>query len=112
MINIIFIAIIVLAAAAVIAIAEIVDGRSSRRQRRIMEEGIKAVGTVTSVTHRGIIDARSAYAWKVTVAYEHEGESFSLEQGSTRKPALREGDHVCVYVCRIDPWKSCFAGTA
>ena len=97
----------IIGVAAVIAIAELVDARNNKRQRRIMREGVKTTGTVTLIEHRSAF-VKSNYRWEVSVNFEYEGNTYALWQGSIAKPVLRTGDHVTVYVNRKAPWKSFF----
>lgn len=103
---IVYAAVPVLIAAGVIAIAEAYDRKSSDRQRRILNDGIKVTGAVHIVERDALM--KSAFMWRISVDFEYNGKTYSAEKRSIGKPALNTGDHVTVYVCREDPYKSFF----
>jgi len=87
--------------------AEFIDARDNKRQRQIMQEGIKTTGTVTNVA-RCSVAVKGRHRWEVSVAFDYNGCTYTLEQKFVSKPPLQKGDRTTVYICGKDPWKNFF----
>lgn len=99
------IAVIGIAAAAVIC-AETHDRKDDKRQKRVLQEGVRCTGHVSSVEKRRMSESRSAYLWRMKVDFEFEGTTYTIEYKSVARPVRAVGDTVAVFVDRKDPWKS------
>lgn len=101
-----FLAMVVFLAASAIICAEIYDQRDEERQKRAIDERIRCSGRICSIERKGILEWRNAYHWRVRIAFEFEGGSYTLEHRAISKPLRAVGDSVIVFVDRENPWKS------
>lgn len=99
-------AVIVILAVSAIICAELYDRRDEKRQKRAMDAGIRCSGRIRCIERKGILDWRNAYHWRVEIAFEFEGERYSIEHHCMAKPMRAVGELVVVFADRDDPWKS------
>ena len=102
-----FVIAVIVCGIAAITIAELIDVRSNKRQRQILQEGIKTTGTVTNVARRSVA-VMGIHRWEVSVTFDYADCTYALEKKYVSKPYLQNGDQITIYVYRKDPWKSFF----